>query len=64
MRTLFNPKIHFLFRVICFIYLVSSFINWDFNPGHWDWFDRFLGIAIFLWTANDLDDETSNINNN
>lgn len=51
MKHILNQKIQFLIRVLVFLYLAFSFINWSFNPGDWQAYSRILALIIFCIIA-------------
>jgi hypothetical protein len=47
-----TDKAKFLAKVTLFLYLVFSFYEWSFNPGHWDTLSRIGLILVFGWISN------------
>lgn len=38
----------FLMRVLVFLYLTLSFLEWNINPGEWDLYTRFFLVLFFI----------------
>ncbi|NJO64011.1 MAG: hypothetical protein HC836_39290 [Richelia sp. RM2_1_2] len=53
-----NPKLNYMSKIIkiifellflsAIVFLILSAINWNFDPGQWGGFSRFLGIVAFI----------------